>query len=216
MARRQDGPETPGVNPYLEGHLRTLGPAGLVLDLGCGRGDWMARMVKEGLTPVGIEPEEDRAKMALAFAPAAVADGQSLPFRDASIAVVWCIHVLHHLEDPVAALAEIRRVLRPGGHLILAETVEDNPVIRLGRRIHPEWDGVHVHSRFTAAALLDLLRDAGLDVVDQRQHSLVSFAAWMLPRGARRTWMAVRGLEELLPRSVERWGAHLECVARAG
>lgn len=215
MARRQDGPETPGVNPYLEGHLRALGPAGLVLDLGCGRGDWMARMVKEGLTPVGIEPEEDRAKMALAFAPAAVADGQSLPFRDASIAVVWCIHVLHHLEDPVAALAEIRRVLRPGGHLILAETVEDNPVIRLGRRIHPEWDGVHVHSRFTAAALLDLLRDAGLDVVDQRQHSLVSFAAWMLPRGARRTWMAVRGLEELLPRSVERWGAHLECVARA-
>lgn len=215
MPRRQDGPETPGVNPYLEGHLRALGPAGLVLDLGCGRGDWMARMVKEGLTPVGIEPEEDRAKMALAFAPAAVADGQSLPFRDASIAVVWCIHVLHHLEDPVAALAEIRRVLRPGGHLILAETVEDNPVIRLGRRIHPEWDGVHVHSRFTAAALLDLLRDAGLDVVDQRQHSLVSFAAWMLPRGARRTWMAVRGLEELLPRSVERWGAHLECVARA-
>ena len=216
MARRQDGPETPGVNPYLEGHLRALGPAGLVLDLGCGRGDWMARMVKEGLTPVGIEPEEDRAKLALAFAPAAVADGQSLPFRDASIAVVWCIHVLHHLEDPVAALAEIRRVLRPGGHLILAETVEDNPVIRLGRRIHPEWDGVHVHSRFTAAALLDLVGAAGLDVVDRRQHSLVSFAAWLLPRGARRTWMAVRGLEELLPRSVDRWGAHLECVARAG
>lgn len=216
MARRQDGPETPGVNPYLEGHLRALGPAGLVLDLGCGRGDWMARMVKEGLTPVGIEPEEDRAKMALAFAPAAVADGQLLPFRDASIAVVWCIHVLHHLEDPVAALAEIRRVLQPGGHLILAETVEDNPVIRLGRRIHPEWDGVHVHSRFTAATLLDLVADAGLDVVDRRQHSLVSFAAWLLPMGARRTWMAVRGLEERLPRSVDRWGAHLECVARAG
>ena len=216
MARRQDGPETPGVNPYLEGHLRALGPAGLVLDLGCGRGDWMARMQKEGLTPVGIEPEEDRAKMALAFAPAAVADGQLLPFRDASIAVVWCIHVLHHLEDPVAALAEIRRVLRPGGHLILAETVEDNPVIRLGRRIHPEWDGVHVHSRFTAAALLDLVGDAGLDVVDRRQHSLVSFAAWLLPMGARRTWMAVRGIEGLLPRSFDRWGAHLECVARAG
>ncbi|HUR23979.1 MAG TPA: class I SAM-dependent methyltransferase [Acidimicrobiales bacterium] len=216
MARRQDGPETPGVNPYLEGHLRALGPAGLVLDLGCGRGDWMARMRKEGLTPVGIEPEQDRAKLALAFAPAAVADGQLLPFRDASIAVVWCIHVLHHLENPVAALAEIRRVLQPGGHLILAETVEDNPVIRLGRRLHPEWDGVHVHSRFTAAALLDLLGDAGLHVIDQRQHSFVSFAAWLLPMGARRTWMAVRRLEDLLPRSAARWGAHLECVARAG
>lgn len=216
MARRQDGPETPGVNPYLEGHLRALGPSGLVLDLGCGRGDWMSRMRKEGLTPVGVEPEEDRAKLALEFAPAAVADGQKLPLRDGSIALVWCIHVLHHLEDPVAALAEIRRVLGPGGHLILAETVEDNPVIRLSRTIHPEWDGVHVHSRFTAAALLDLVGDAGLEVVDWRQHSLVSFASWMLPRGARRTWMVTRGLEGLLPHALDRWGAHLECVARAG
>ena len=215
MPPSQDGPETPGVNPYLEGHLRALGGGGLVLDLGCGRGDWMSRMRAEGLTPVGMEPEWARAKLARAHAPVAVADGQRLPLREGSISLVWCIHVLHHLEDPMAALGEMRRVLRPGGHLILAETVEDNPAIRLGRRIHPEWDGVHVHSRFTAFDLLALVRESGLDVDERRQHSLVSFAAWALPVGARRAWSALSAVERRLPTVTQRWGAHLECVARA-
>jgi len=213
LAGEREGPNGPGINPYLESHLRRLGRDGLVLDLGCGRGDWLSRMREEGLAPVGVEPEAPRAERARTFAPVAVADGQRLPLRDGSIDLVWCIHVLHHLEDPVTALAEVRRVLRPGGHLILAETVEDNPVIRLGRRVHPEWDGVHVHSRFTAAALLGLLAEAGLMVTDRRQHSLVSFAAWALPVGARRTWVAVSRMEEHLPQAVHRWGAHLECVA---
>jgi SAM-dependent methyltransferase len=205
----------PGVNPYLEERLRRLAPGGVVLDLGCGRGEWLFRMREAGLVPVGVEPEAERAKLAVAHAPVAIADGQRLPVRDRSVSLVWCIHVLHHLQDPVAALAEIRRVLRPEGHLILAETVEDNLAIRIGRRAHPSWDGVHVHSRFSAAGLLDLVAAAGLEVTDRRQHSLVSFAAWALPIGARRMWLALSALERRLPRTLGRWGAHLECVARA-
>jgi hypothetical protein len=107
-------------------------------------------------------------------------------------------------------------VLRPRGHLVLAETVEDNPAIRLGRRVRPEWDGVHVHSRFTAAALLGLVTEAGLAVTERRQHSLVSFAAWALPFGGRRAWSTLRTLEQYVPSAASRWGAHFECVATAG
>ena len=215
MARVGDESHQPGVNPYLDTHLRRLGTDGLVLDLGCGRGDWLSRMRAEGLVPIGVEPEAPRAAEARAHAPVAVADGQRLPLRDGSVSLVWCIHVLHHLEDPGAALREVRRVLRPEGHLVLAETVEDNPAIRFGRRIHPEWDGVHVHSRFTAAALVGLLAEAGLELTERRQHSLVSFAAWALPVSARRAWMALNVLERRLPAAAHRWGAHLECVAVA-
>lgn len=204
----------PALNPWLEHRLWAHGAGGVVLDLGCGRGYWLEQMAGAGLRVVGLEPDAARAAVAATHAPVAAGDGSRLPIGTATVDLVWCIHVLHHLPDPVAALAEIARVLRPGGTLVLAETVDDNPLVRLGRRVHPEFDGVAVQARFTAAALVDLLGRAGLEVVDRRQHSLVSFAAWGLPVGGRPAWDVLSRVEGLLPRSVNRWGAHLECVAR--
>jgi len=203
------------LNPWLERHLWALGGDGPVLDLGCGRGYWLRRMRSAGLRPIGIEHDEDRTAEALAQAPVAVADGAALPFADASVGLVWCIHVLHHLEQPDRVLAEARRILRPGGHLILAETVEDNPLIRAGRTLWPAWDGVHVHSRFTAAGLLRMVDNAGFSVVARRQHSLASFGAWALPFGDRRAWTVMSRLESFLPDAFDRWGAHLESVVQA-
>ncbi len=156
------------LNPWLEDRLRRLGGKGLVLDVGCGRGYWLGRMAADGLRVIGVEPDVMRARVGAGHAPVAAGDGTRLPIASGAMSLVWCIHVLHHLPDPVAALAEFRRVLRPDGHLILAETVDDNPLVRAGRRIHPEWDGVHIHSRFTAAALLDLVAESGLEVVERR------------------------------------------------
>ncbi len=203
------------LNPWLEDRLSRFAPGGPVLDIGCGRGYWLEHMADAGIAVLGVEPDMERARLALDHGPVALADATRLPVASASMQVVWCIHVLHHLPDPALALAEMRRVLAPDGRLILAETVEDNPIVRIGRRVHPEWDGVHVHSRFTAAALVDLVGASGLAVVEQRQHSLVSFASWGLPFGGRRAWHALSRLEERLPATTTRWGAHLECIAEA-
>jgi SAM-dependent methyltransferase len=197
----------------MEGHLDRLGRDGLVLDLGCGRGYWLDRM-DERLEAVGVEYRYDRAREYDGPRPLTVGDATRLPLRDGSVALVWCIHVLHHLPDPEMALAEARRVLRPDGHLVLAETVEDHPLIRVGRRIRPFWDGVPVESRYTGAVFRHHLRDAGFDVVDERQHSLVSWAAWALPRGEESAWIGLTRLERRVPRRWNRWGAHLEVVAR--
>lgn len=51
----------------------------------------------------------------------AAADAQSLPFADACFANIVMVDVLHHIERPSRFLAEARRVLRPGGRLILLE-----------------------------------------------------------------------------------------------
>lgn len=201
------------LNPWLESRLRRLGSDGQVLDLGCGRGYWLAWMRAEGMSPVGVEPDP-RVRAGAAHAPVVVGDGARIPLRDSSVGLVWCIHVLHHLSDPAQVLSEVVRVLRPGGHLLLAETVEDHPLISLGRRVWPSWDGVPIQSRFRAAALLELLGTAGLEVVEHRQHSLMSFAAWALPRGGRRAWRVLTKVEEALPAQLARFGAHLECVAR--
>jgi hypothetical protein len=98
---------------------------------------------------------------------------------------------------------------------VLAESVEDNPLLRAGRRLHDSWDGVGIHARFTARALLEGVAAAGLEPVEHRQHGLVSFAAWALPDGIdRQAWHALGAVEARLPRRLSSWGAHLECVAR--
>lgn len=51
--------------------------------------------------------------------PGALADARALPLADASVDALVAIHVLGHLDDPRAALVEWRRVLRPGGALVL-------------------------------------------------------------------------------------------------
>lgn len=203
------------LNAWLEERLERLAHDGPVLDLGCGRGYWMEQLAQRGLRAVGVEYQLDRATDAARHGPVVSGDAARLPLADASVGLVWCIHVLHHLPEPAGVLAEVGRVLRPGGALVLAESVDDNPLLRLGRRLHASWDGVGIHARFTARSLLHDLAGAGLDVVDQRQHSLVSFAAWALPAPVDRpAWHALTGLEDRLPPTLSRWGAHLECVAR--
>lgn len=211
---RSRGDREQPLNAYLEDRLWRLGAGGVILDLGCGRGYWLERMSAAGLCAVGVEPERDRARMAAAHGPVAVGGGAGLPIATGTLSLVWCIHVLHHLEEPSRVLEEVKRVLRPGGHLVLAETVEDNPVISIARRLWPYWDGVEVHSRFTAAALLDDVAAAGLEVVEHRQHSLLSFAAWALPVARRQAWVGLSALESRMPKGLGRWGAHVECVAR--
>lgn len=202
------------LNPWMESRLRERVPAGgVVLDLGCGRGFWMRLLGARGLRPIGIEPDGARAAMAARQGSVVVGDGMHLPIRIASVDAVWSLHILHHVTDPEAMLVEMARVLRPGGHLIMAETVEDNPLIRLARRFHPHWDGVGVHSRFRARELVTMIDRAGLVAVDSRQHSLVSFAAWALPRVGRQAWTTLSGAESRLPRRLDRFGAHFEVVA---
>ena len=204
------------LNPWLEQRLERHAGDGPVLDLGCGRGYWMNHLSQRGVAAVGVERELDRAALAGGFGPVLCGDAARLPLADGSVGLVWCLHVLHHLPEPVRVLAEVRRVLRPGGTLILAESVEDNPLLRAGRRLHDSWDGVGIHSRFTARSLLDDVAAAGLDLVEHRQHSLVSFAAWLLPAGLDRSaWDGLSGMEARLSPKINRWGAHLECVARA-
>ncbi|HEX3394747.1 MAG TPA: class I SAM-dependent methyltransferase [Acidimicrobiales bacterium] len=187
--------------------------SGPVLDLGCGSGFWLPRIRAHGLAAVGVEENRDRAREAAGLAPVVVGDGTRIPLADASVGAVWCLHVLHHLALPGAALAEARRVLRPGGHLFLVESVDDSPVLRLARRVAPQWEGVPVRSRFRADALMDMVTGAGFAVIERRHHSPISFVALALPVGGHALWRRLQSAEQRLPGHLHRWGAHLDCIA---
>lgn len=106
-----------------------------ILDAGCGAGAILlpaARLAREGLV-VGVDQSQamlDRcridAETAGLRAHLARADVQRLPFAGASFDVVMMNHMLYHVPDIPAALAEARRVLRPGGVFLAATNSVDN------------------------------------------------------------------------------------------
>jgi SAM-dependent methyltransferase len=105
--------------------LPWLAPGTQLLDIGCGPGTitaGLAGRVQAGWV-IGIDAAAEALPAARAEAERhgqrnirlAAGDAGRLPFRDAGFDVVHAHQVLQHLADPVAALAEMRRVCRPGG-----------------------------------------------------------------------------------------------------
>lgn len=94
---------------------------GSVLDIGCGVGDFLLYMKKEGWQVVGMEPDSDAQTVAekrLGFRPLSPSDYPTLAHASFDLITMW--HVLEHVEDLHFQLDELYRLLKPGGRLLLA------------------------------------------------------------------------------------------------
>jgi len=97
-------------------------PGDAALDIGCGQGDVLALYLRAGRRPFGIDVHPDQVRTTQERHPGAEArlyDGSRLPFPDGSFRYVSMLEVLEHVADEAAMLAEIRRVLVPGGVVAL-------------------------------------------------------------------------------------------------
>lgn len=169
------------VLPYFAYEKMVIRPGVTLLDLGCANGWNMSRFNQYGVHSIGIEPNAKTVRYALDHGAVSQADGLTLPFADNSFDVIYVQHVLHHIGDVDAALCEIRRCLRPAGSLFLIETVEDNPIIRWGRKIYPNWMGDDVNAPFYFNELHHDLTMHHFDVVHAEQYS-ITFWLWEMIR----------------------------------
>jgi len=123
--------------------------AGSVLDVGCGIKPYAG--IFRFTHYVGVDLPSNLARSSVVDA---YASGLALPFRPESFDSVICSEVLEHVPDPGLLLREVRRVLRPGGHLVLTT---------------PQTWGLHEephdYFRYTRYGLEILARGAGLQVV---------------------------------------------------
>jgi SAM-dependent methyltransferase len=160
---------------------------GCVLDLACGTanllprlGDWGARV--DFYVGVDLAPEmllATRPKLAASPFPAAVvaADVAVLPFADGTFDTIITASALHDWPEPGPAFAEMRRVLRPGGRLLLLDWCRDamamvmlNAALRITRNPFRR-----MYSRDEAAALLG---GAGFRIA--REHRVAIRFPWRL------------------------------------
>ena len=147
-------------------------PGARLLDVGCGRGALVAWAEDDGMTAAGAEP----------FWPAPLlsprivrAYGEHLPFPNESFDFVVSFSVLAHVRDPLACLAEIRRVMRHGSNAFVA--IPELEGYRFLRR--------DIYARLTSERWLRELvgRDPELKFIGAR-HIGVKYAVPVLKRTA--------------------------------
>jgi len=157
--------------------LAAVRPGERVLDLGSGAGRFVAALRDAGAQPVGVEIAAAALERAGRVAPGAdlrllEADG-SIPLEHAGVDVVWCSEVLEHVADTAHLLLEVRRVLRPGGRLLVTVPFHGRvkgALIAL-TRFDAHFDPLGQHLRFyTRASLARTLDQAGFEAIDVRAH----------------------------------------------
>ncbi|MEA2268100.1 MAG: hypothetical protein QOC64_710 [Solirubrobacteraceae bacterium] len=168
---------------FAAGELGVRADGARVMDLGSGEGGSVDqfRAAAPGCRWVGVDIADSVESQARTRDDAefVLFDGVDLPFDDGGFDLVYCKQVLEHVAHPAPLLAEVARVLAPGG--VLAGSTS-------------QLEAFHSDSRFnyTPFGLAEVMREAGLEVVEMRPgidgFTLLMRRAMGTPRWFARAW----------------------------
>jgi ubiquinone/menaquinone biosynthesis C-methylase UbiE len=142
------------------------GPDDRLLDVGCGSGAAVRAAAPTIAHAVGVDLSEGMIGRARELAGATpnvefqVADAEALPFDDATFTTLLCTTSFHHYPNPARAVAEMARVLTPGGRIVIADMVSDRLIMRVFDQVLRRTQRSHVGCQ-RSSGLAGLLTGAG-------------------------------------------------------
>jgi len=149
-----------------------------VLDVGCGAGVEVVRFAKGGARVAGVDVSSQAVKLTRqntlqqgVQAALAVADGEALPFPDASFDFVYAHGVIQYAADDAHVVAECHRVLRPGGMAMFQvyNRVSWLHLLSKVMKVPLEHDDAPVLRRYSIAEFRDLVRGfSSVEIVPER------------------------------------------------
>ena len=159
-------------------------PGDLVLDVSTGTGFTAHALAARSTRVVAADIAPNMLRHTRATAPNALkvvqTDTHALAFGDRTFDVVTCRHAFHHYRDGCAAMSEMARVVRPGGRLVITDTIspDDAEVATAMHAIELARDPSHVCNRY-AAQVIELMIEAGL-VIERTVHTRTEqdFDSW--------------------------------------
>ena len=161
--------------------LRRIRPRTPVLDVGCGNGGFVFACTRAGVPAAGIEASSAGAALVRdGGAPVAVGSGEHLPVASSTLDVVRLKEVLEHVQQPLAMVREMRRVLRPSGVLIAYVPTQWSQVYPFPANFYDDYTHVRAFSR---VGLQRLLEDAGFDRIEVEGYT-PPLRTWQRPLGA--------------------------------
>jgi len=140
-----------------------------VLDVGFGQGRSAAMLLRNGHRVIGVDASPTMVKQATARNRRACRqgratlrhdDGITIPFPDDTAHAAITAHTIYFMPDPAATIADIARVLRPGGSFVIACRTSDTET--------PSWMDPAVYRIRTAVETIAMLRAAGFGLVDHQ------------------------------------------------
>lgn len=196
-----------------------------VLDVGCGNGYVLSRYARAGARTVGVDltraaVELCRSRFAHMDLPGEFrqANAEALPFPDNTFDCVTSMGVLHHTPNTAAAVAEVFRVLKPGGRLIVMFYHRNSALYRVGFPLQRLLTGKSTQQLVNEVdgfgnPLGDVYSDAELRRLLGRFSDLELFAGLLEP------WMVLPRFSRILPAALlkrfeRRWGWFLYAKGR--
>ncbi|MBP6532569.1 MAG: class I SAM-dependent methyltransferase [Bacteroidia bacterium] len=157
----------------------TFFPSAEVLEIGPANGFFVPKLFErnDSISYTGLDLSHDMITEAIELNSELVTKGKarfvngdvvSLPFRDESFDIIFTVNTLYFWSDPIAGMAELKRVLRPNGKLVISirskETMENMPFTQYGFRLYSkvELQNLFAENGFTDATISSKMEDITL------------------------------------------------------